>query len=123
MLGTLAYIAPEQAQDARFVLPAADLYSAGATLYYLLAGQPPYQFSSSAERTRDHRRERSRAPDRHRPDLPAGTAGGRSEGPRQATRGSFRLGRRDAFRTASVRRTADSARLPPSVRPRGLDPR
>jgi serine/threonine-protein kinase len=47
VMGTLAYMAPEQAQDARFVLPAADLYSAGATLYYLLAGVPPYQFGSS----------------------------------------------------------------------------
>lgn len=47
VMGTLAYMAMEQAVDARFVLPAADLYSAGATLYYLLAGQPPYQFGSS----------------------------------------------------------------------------
>jgi eukaryotic-like serine/threonine-protein kinase len=42
-MGTLAYVAPEQAQDAKRASPASDLYSLGATLYTLLSGRPPYK--------------------------------------------------------------------------------
>jgi serine/threonine protein kinase len=38
-MGTLAYIPPEQAFDARRAKPTADLYSLGATLYQLLTGE------------------------------------------------------------------------------------
>jgi serine/threonine-protein kinase len=41
-LGTLAYMAPEQVVDARRATPSVDIYSAGATLYSLLAGGPPH---------------------------------------------------------------------------------
>ena len=41
-MGTLAYIAPEQATDAKRIGGAADLYSLGATLYHLLAGRAPF---------------------------------------------------------------------------------
>lgn len=40
-LGTLAFMAPEQAIDARSVDTRSDLYGFGATLYYLVAGRPP----------------------------------------------------------------------------------
>ncbi|MFA4945215.1 MAG: serine/threonine-protein kinase, partial [Lentisphaeria bacterium] len=42
MMGTPAYMAPEQAQDAKNVDARADLYSLGASLYHMLCGAPPY---------------------------------------------------------------------------------
>ncbi len=42
--GSLPYMAPEQLLDCKSVQPAADIYSAGATLYQLLSGQTPHDF-------------------------------------------------------------------------------
>jgi serine/threonine protein kinase len=41
-LGTVDFIAPEQASDSRQATPRSDLYSLGASLIYLLSGQPPF---------------------------------------------------------------------------------
>jgi len=46
MLGTPAYVAPEQISDARRADIRADIYSLGCTLYYLLTGKPPFDGES-----------------------------------------------------------------------------
>jgi len=50
MLGTADYIAPEQAMDLHAADIRADIYSLGATFYFLLAGQPPFEGKSITQK-------------------------------------------------------------------------
>ena len=50
IMGTPDFMSPEQATDTSRVGFRSDIYSLGATLYYLLAGQPPFSSGSVAQR-------------------------------------------------------------------------
>jgi serine/threonine-protein kinase len=70
----LAFQAPEQILDCRHARPAADVYAAGATLYYLLTGTPPHDLPPGKD---PHAilLEKDPVPiAEHRPELPAGLA-------------------------------------------------
>jgi serine/threonine protein kinase len=57
VVGTMDYLAPEQARDAVAVGPAADLYGLGCALYLALSGSLPYPAEGVKEKLRRHRRD------------------------------------------------------------------
>jgi WD40 repeat protein len=54
VLGTVDYIAPEQADNAHEADIRSDIYSLGCTLYYLLAGRPPFPHGTPPQKLMAH---------------------------------------------------------------------
>ena len=52
IMGTPAYMSPEQAKDTSQVTESSDIYSLGATLYCLITGRPPFQAATGVETLR-----------------------------------------------------------------------
>jgi eukaryotic-like serine/threonine-protein kinase len=74
VMGTVDYLAPEQALDSHGVDTRADLYSLGCTFYHLLTGRVPYPGGTVMQRLLRHRTGRPRPVESLRPEVPRGLA-------------------------------------------------
>ncbi len=71
VLGTVDYVAPEQAWDSRKVDRRADMYSLGCTLYFMLTGKAPFDSGSMAQRLAKHQAAQPTPIQSFRADCPA----------------------------------------------------
>jgi len=69
VMGTPAYLAPEQARDARQADIRSDIYSLGCTFYHLLSGTPPFHGMSLAELVLCHQFEDPAPIEQKRPEV------------------------------------------------------
>ena len=74
VVGTPDYMAPEQSKNSSTVDHRADLYSLGCTLYYLLAGRPPFPDGNPLEKIIKHQLETPLPLQALRPDVPTPVA-------------------------------------------------
>jgi serine/threonine protein kinase/WD40 repeat protein len=74
VLGSADYIAPEQIDDPHSADIRADIYSLGCTLYYLLAGHPPFPSGNLIQKLRAHGEEAPRPLVALRADVPPDVA-------------------------------------------------
>ncbi len=70
VVGTPDYMAPEQAKNSRQVDIRADVYSLGCTLYFLLAGRPPFAEGTAIEKILKHQLDPVPPLREYRPDVP-----------------------------------------------------
>ena len=71
VMGTLDYLAPEQALDSHNVDIRADIYSLGCTLYHILTGQAPFPGGTAAEKLMKHQMRRPEPLTELAPEAPA----------------------------------------------------
>jgi len=72
LLGTIDYMAPEQARDASSVDIRADIYGLGATFYYLLTARTPFGEGTTAQKLIWYQTRRPRPISEIRGDVPEG---------------------------------------------------
>jgi serine/threonine-protein kinase len=72
IVGTPDYIAPEQARNSHLADIRSDLYSLGATFYFLLTGRPPFAEGSAVEKLLMHQLDDPQPVEELRPDVPPG---------------------------------------------------
>jgi serine/threonine protein kinase len=70
VMGTPNYMPPEQAAGEKEIGPAADTYSLGAILYFLLTGRPPFQAATAADTLQQVRTENPVPLRRLQPQVP-----------------------------------------------------
>jgi serine/threonine-protein kinase len=71
LVGTPAYMSPEQAAGKADLDGRSDLYSLGAVAYFLLSGRPPFVHPTAVQTLNAHLSEAVVPPGRLRPELPA----------------------------------------------------
>jgi serine/threonine protein kinase len=71
VLGSLDYLSPEQALNARTADARSDLYSLGCTFYFALTGQVPFPGGTATEKLLKHRLEEPKPIEQIRGDVPA----------------------------------------------------
>ncbi len=72
VMGTADYLSPEQAVNSHEVDHRADIYSLGCTLYFLIAGRPPFDKGTLAQRIAMHQTKEPDGIETIRPDTPRG---------------------------------------------------
>ena len=90
-VGTVDYMAPEQARDSAAADIRSDIYSLGCTFYHMLAGQPPFPEGGLGERVFKHMQEPPPDVRQFNPTVHRGACGPSCRGcsprsPRTATR-------------------------------------
>jgi serine/threonine protein kinase len=75
VVGTMDYIAPEQADDPTGVDPRCDIYALGCTLYYALTGRPPFPGGTKKDKIDRHRTEEPPPVPQFNPAVPPGFIG------------------------------------------------
>jgi serine/threonine protein kinase len=72
VLGTADYFSPEQAIDSHTVDIRADIYSLGATFYFLLTGHPPFEEATMVQKLLWHQTKQPKSIKTYRNDVPDG---------------------------------------------------